>query len=91
MKARYLFAIATLGAAFSMPVAAHHNCVSPNCPDEIGDVMGMHEAAIEGLTMDTSGNQSTTTTTAEEENPMDPADAAAGDSSGTQNPNQSGW
>ena len=92
MNTRYVIAITALGAAlFAVPVAAHHNCVAPECPDEVEDAMGMHETAIEGLDMDTSGSQSMTTTTAEEVNPLDPADAAAGDSSGTQAPTQSGW
>ncbi len=90
MKARYLAVITALGAAFSMPVAAHHNCISPSCPDEVEDSMGMHETAIDGLDMDTSGQQSMTTNTAEDVSPMDPADAAVGDTPGSQS-SQSGW
>jgi hypothetical protein len=68
---RYLIAITALSAAFTMPAAAHHNCAAGDvCPDEIGDVMGMHEAAIDGMT------------TVDMTQAMEPADAAAPDGSG---------
>lgn len=62
---RYTLAM-LVSAAVTMPVWAHHN--SPVDPD-IGDVMGMHDAAIEVL--EPMGNGSTTTA-------MDPADTTAG-------------
>lgn len=55
-------ALASLTLAF--PVWGHHN--SPADPD-IGDMMGMHDAAIDALDPNGSGNATTS---------MDPADSS---------------
>ncbi len=54
MKVKLIIAAVAVSFAMATPVAAHHNCMASDmdvngvCPEEIGDVMGMHEAAIEG-------------------------------------------
>ena len=86
MKARHFAVIMSLGAAFSMPVAAHHNCAAgDSCPDEIGDVQGNHEAAINGLPDNMGGGVPDNTAA------MDPADSASAvpDDRGGLDPNQS--
>jgi hypothetical protein len=70
-------AFAAALAVAAMPAAAHHNCnAGENCPDEIGDVMENHEAAIDALLdrmggVDPSGSNN--------QNAMDPADAQSGE------------
>ena len=74
MKTRYVIAITALGAAFAMPVAAHHNCNGSDevCPEEIGDMQGNHEDAISGIPDNMGGGVPDNTAA------MDPADAERG-------------
>ena len=60
MKTTYLIATTVICLALAAPLAAHHN--SPADP-EIGDMMGMHEYAIDNLdntmgSMDPSNDES---------------------------------
>ena len=58
MKTTYLIATTVICLALAAPLAAHHN--SPADP-EIGDMMGMHDEAIESLdtgSMDPSNDAS---------------------------------
>ena len=58
MKTTYLIATTVICLALAAPLAAHHN--SPADP-EIGDMMGMHEEAIDSLdtgSMDPSNDTS---------------------------------
>ena len=93
MKTGLIITSAIIGLTFAAPAAAHHNCAAGDaCPEEIGDIMGNHEAAYERLTelmLSVGGNVTAA---------MDPADeqqdgrlpAGAGTWSGS-DPNQGGW
>ena len=94
MKTGLVITSAIIGLTLAAPVAAHHNCAAGDaCPDEIGDMMGNHEAAYTRLT-ETMLSVGGSVTAA-----MDPADEADGDArlpagAGTwsgSDPNQGGW
>jgi hypothetical protein len=63
MKKKIVIATAVIGLALAAPVSAHHNCAAGDaCPEEIGDLMENHAAAIDELREEDMGGQ------------MDPAD-----------------
>ncbi len=50
MKKTCIIATAVIGLALAAPLSAHHNCAAGDtCPEDIGDMMGNHEAAIDAL------------------------------------------
>ncbi len=66
MQKTCILVTALVGLTLATPLAAHHNCAAGDaCPEEIGDMMGNHEAAIEALTDVDMGGR------------MDPADDPA--------------
>lgn len=77
MKAIPIITAIAVSFAMAMPVAAHHMCldISVSCPEEIGDEMGGHEAAIENLDVMRDEVDPMGLNTQEE---MDPADSKGG-------------